>query len=322
MLRDKYCAEISEKDVGLSLNIAGWANKWRDHGGVVFIDLRDRSGIVQVIFNPENNQEIHEIAHKIRSEYVLQIKGEVRKRPAGTENLSIPSGQVEIIAKELTILNDCKPLPFMVEDDTDASESLRYKHRYLDLRRPVIQRNLIIRHKATKSIREYLDSQGFLEIETPVLTKSTPEGARDYLVPSRTNPGHFFALPQSPQIFKQILMVSGLEKYYQIVRCFRDEDLRADRQPEFTQVDMEMSFINREDIITITEGMIKKVFIETVGVELQMPFQRLTYHEAMERFGCDKPDLRFSLELKNVSDIVKDTSFQGISRHPFKGRHC
>ena len=310
MLRDKYCAEISEKDVGLSLNIAGWANKWRDHGGVVFIDLRDRSGIVQVIFNPENNQEIHKIAHKIRSEYVLQIKGEVRKRPAGTVNLSIPSGQVEIIAKELRILNDCKPLPFMVEDDTDASESLRYKHRYLDLRRPVIQRNLIIRHKATKSIREFLDSQGFLEIETPVLTKSTPEGARDYLVPSRTNPGHFFALPQSPQIFKQILMVSGLDKYYQVVRCFRDEDLRADRQPEFTQVDMEMSFINREDIITIIEGMIRKVFIETVGVELQTPFQRLTYHEAMERFGCDKPDLRFSLELKNVSDIVKDTSFK------------
>jgi len=310
MLRAKYCAEISEKDVGLSLNIAGWANKWRDHGGVVFIDLRDRSGIVQVIFNPENNQEIHKIAHKIRSEYVLQIKGEVRKRPAGTENLSIPSGQVEIIAKELTILNDCKPLPFMVEDDTDASESLRYKHRYLDLRRPVIQRNLIIRHKATKSIREFLDTQGFLEIETPVLTKSTPEGARDYLVPSRTNPGHFFALPQSPQIFKQILMVSGLDKYYQVVRCFRDEDLRADRQPEFTQVDMEMSFINREDIITIIEGMIRKVFIETVGVELQTPFQRLTYHEAMDRFGSDKPDLRFSLELKNVSDIVKDTSFK------------
>jgi aspartyl-tRNA synthetase len=310
MLRDKYCAEISEKDIGQDLTTAGWANKWRDHGGVIFIDLRDRSGIVQVIFNPESNQEIHKIAHKIRSEYVLQIKGEVRKRPAGTENLSIPSGQVEIIAKELRILNDCKPLPFMVEDDTDASESLRYKHRYLDLRRPVIQRNLIIRHKATKSMREFLDSQGFLEIETPVLTKSTPEGARDYLVPSRTNPGHFFALPQSPQIFKQILMVSGLEKYYQVVRCFRDEDLRADRQPEFTQVDMEMSFINREDIITVIEGMIKKVFTETVGVELQTPFQRLTYHEAMERFGCDKPDLRFSLELKNVSDIIKDTSFK------------
>ncbi len=310
MLRDKYCAEISEKDIGLNLNIAGWANKWRDHGGVIFIDLRDRSGIVQVVFNPEINQDIHQIAHKIRSEYVLQIKGEVRKRPAGTINLSIPSGQIEVIAKELKILNDCKPLPFIIEDETDASESLRYKHRYLDLRRPVIQRNLVIRHKAVKGIREYLDSQGFIEIETPVLTKSTPEGARDYLVPSRTNPGHFFALPQSPQIFKQILMVAGLEKYYQIVRCFRDEDLRADRQPEFTQVDMEMSFINREDIIAVIEGMIKKVFIETAGVELQMPFQRLIYHEAMERFGCDKPDLRFSLELKNVSDIVRESSFK------------
>lgn len=310
MLRDKYCAEISGKDIGSELNIAGWANKWRDHGGVVFIDLRDRTGIVQVVFNPEINQDIHQLAHKIRSEYVLQIKGEVRKRPDGTENLSIPSGQIEVIAKELKILNDCKPLPFIIEDETDASEFLRYKHRYLDLRRPVIQRNLIIRHKATKSMREYLDSQGFVEIETPVLTKSTPEGARDYLVPSRTNPGHFFALPQSPQIFKQILMVSGLEKYYQIVRCFRDEDLRADRQPEFTQVDMEMSFINREDIIAIIEGMIKKVFMETIGAELQMPFQRLTYHEAMERYGCDKPDLRFSLELKNVSDIVKESSFK------------
>jgi aspartyl-tRNA synthetase len=310
MLRDKYCAEINEKDIGLNLNIAGWAKKWRDHGGVVFIDLRDRSGIVQVVFNPEINQDIHQMAHKIRSEYVLQIKGEVRKRPAGTENLSMPSGQIEVIAKELIILNDCKPLPFIIEDETDASEYLRYKHRYLDLRRPVIQRNLLIRHKAVKGIREYLDSQGFIEIETPVLTKSTPEGARDYLVPSRTNPGHFFALPQSPQIFKQILMVAGLEKYYQIVRCFRDEDLRADRQPEFTQVDMEMSFINREDIIAVIEGMIIKVFNETAGVELQMPFQRLTYHEAMERFGCDKPDLRFPLELKNVSDIVKESSFK------------
>lgn len=310
MLRDKYCAEISEKDIGQDLTVAGWANKWRDHGGVIFIDLRDRSGIVQLVFNPEINSEIHALAHKVRSEYVILVTGEVRKRPEGTVNPSIPTGQIEIIAKELRILNDCKPLPFMIEDDTDASESLRYKHRYLDLRRPVIQKNLIIRHKATKGIREYLDSQGFIEIETPVLTKSTPEGARDYLVPSRTNPGHFFALPQSPQIFKQILMVSGLEKYYQIVRCFRDEDLRADRQPEFTQVDMEMSFINREDIIKVIEGMIKKVFIETLGVELQMPFQRLTYHDAMERFGCDKPDLRFPLELKNVSDIVKESSFK------------
>lgn len=310
MLRDKYCAEISENDIGKYVTVAGWVNKWRDHGGVIFIDLRDRTGIVQLVFNPEMNPEIHAIAHKVRSEYVIRVAGEVRKRPEGTVNPSIPTGQIEIIAKELRILNDSRPVPFMIEDDTDASESLRYKHRYLDLRRPVIQRNLIMRHKATKSIREFLDSEGFLEIETPVLTKSTPEGARDYLVPSRTNPGHFFALPQSPQIFKQILMVSGLEKYYQIVRCFRDEDLRADRQPEFTQIDLEMSFIDRKDIIAVIEHMLKRVFKETIGVELQIPFLTLTYHDAMERYGCDKPDLRFSLELKNVSDIVKESSFK------------
>jgi len=310
MLRDKYCTEISENDIGKNVIVAGWANKWRDHGGVIFIDLRDRTGIVQLVFNPEMNSEIHAIAHKVRSEYVIQVAGEVRRRPEGTVNPSIPTGQIEIIAKELRILNDSRPVPFMIDDDTDASESLRYKHRYLDLRRPVIQRNLIIRHKATKSIREFLDSEGFLEIETPVLTKSTPEGARDYLVPSRTNPGHFFALPQSPQIFKQILMVSGLEKYYQIVRCFRDEDLRADRQPEFTQIDLEMSFIEKKDIIAVIERMLKRVFKETIGVELQIPFKTLTYHGAMERYGCDKPDLRFPLELKNVSDIVKESSFK------------
>jgi len=310
MLRDKYCGEISESDIGNNLTIAGWANKWRDHGGVIFIDLRDRSGMVQVVINPEIDPDVHQVAHKIRNEFVLRIRGEVRRRPEGTENFSIPTGQIEIVAKELEVLNDCKPLPFMIEDDTDASESLRYKHRYLDLRRPRIQENIIIRHRATKAVREYLDSQGFLEIETPVLTKSTPEGARDYLVPSRTNPGHFYALPQSPQIFKQILMVSGLEKYYQIVRCFRDEDLRADRQPEFTQVDMETSFMNREDIISLVEGMLKKVFTDTIGAELQSPFQKLTYNEAMERFGCDKPDLRFSLELRDVSGIVKDSSFK------------
>jgi len=208
MLRDKYCGEVNEQDIGATLNIAGWANKWRDHGGVIFIDIRDRSGIVQVVFNPEINADIHALAHRVRSEYVIQVAGEVRKRPEGTANPSIPTGQIELIAKELKILNECKPLPFMIEDETDASESLRYRHRYLDLRRPVIQKNLIIRHKAVKGIRAYLDSQGFLEIETPMLTKSTPEGARDYLVPSRTNPGHFFALPQSPQLFKHIRMVS------------------------------------------------------------------------------------------------------------------
>ncbi|MEK7238825.1 MAG: aspartate--tRNA ligase, partial [Nitrospirota bacterium] len=292
------------------ITIHGWTNRRRDHGGLIFIDLRDRSGVVQVVFNPEIDAEIHKTAHEIRNEYVLEAKGEVRKRPEGTENPLIATGQVEIIAREFRILNECKPLPFMIEDESDASEFLRLKHRYLDLRRPIIQKNIILRHETTKVIREYLNSQGFLEIETPVLTKSTPEGARDYLVPSRTNPGHFYALPQSPQLFKQILMVSGFERYYQIVKCFRDEDLRADRQPEFTQVDLEMSFVKREDVMTLVEDMMKKVFIDVLGIELKEPFQRLTYNEVLDRFGTDKPDLRFSLELKDVGDIVKDSSFK------------
>src|SRR4030066_479737 len=307
---NKGCGEIRASDIGSTITIHGWTNRRRDHGGLIFIDLRDRSGVVQVVFNPEIDAEIHKTAHEIRNEYVLEAKGEVRKRPEGTENLRIATGQVEIIARELRILNKCKPLPFMVEDETDASEFLRLKHRYLDLRRPIIQKNIILRHETTKVIREYLNSQGFLEIETPVLTKSTPEGARDYLVPSRTNPGHFYALPQSPQLFKQILMVSGFEKYYQIVKCFRDEDLRADRQPEFTQVDLEMSFVKREDVMTLVEDMMKKVFMDVLGTELKEPFQRLTYNEVLDRFGTDKPDLRFSLELKDVGDIVKDSSFK------------
>jgi len=309
-MRTHACGEVGVKDTGTTIKLAGWTNKWRDHGGVVFIDLRDRSGIVQVVFSPEIDAEIHKAAHRIRNEFVIQVEGEVRHRPEGTVNPSIPTGQIEVIAKKLEVLNECKALPFMVDDETDASESLRYKHRYLDLRRPVIQKNIIIRHKAARAFREYLDSKGFLEIETPMLTKSTPEGARDYLVPSRTNPGHFFALPQSPQIFKQILMVSGLEKYYQIVKCFRDEDLRADRQPEFTQVDLEMSFIKREDIMVLIEDMIKKAFTDAISVEITEQFPRLTYHDAMERYGCDKPDLRFGLELKDVSDIVKASSFK------------
>jgi aspartyl-tRNA synthetase len=309
-MRTHSCGDVKESDKGSKVRIVGWTNKWRDHGGVVFIDLRDRSGVVQVVFSPEVDVEIHKAAHKIRNEFVLQVEGEVRDRPEGTVNTSIPTGKVEVVARSFTVLNECKPLPFMVDDDTDASESLRYRHRYLDLRRPVIQQYMVIRHRAARSFREYLDGQGFIDIETPVLTKSTPEGARDYLVPSRTNPGHFFALPQSPQIFKQILMVSGFERYYQIVRCFRDEDLRADRQPEFTQVDLEMSFVKRDDVMAVTEGMIKKVFADTIGVELKEPFQHLTYQDAMDRFGCDKPDLRFGLELNDVSDIVKESSFK------------
>jgi aspartyl-tRNA synthetase len=299
-MRSHSCGELTEKNDGERVTLVGWTNKWRDHGGVVFIDLRDRSGIAQIVFSPEVDAALHAAAHKIRNEFVLQIKGNVRKRPEGTVNLSIPTGGIEVVVDTLNVLNESKPLPFMVDDETDASESLRYRHRYLDLRRPVIQKNILIRHKTTRAFREYLDSQGFLDIETPILTKSTPEGARDYLV----------ALPQSPQIFKQILMVSGLERYYQIVRCFRDEDLRADRQPEFTQVDIEMSFVKREDVMAVIEDMIKKVFKVTIGIEHEEPFQRLTYHEAMERYGSDKPDLRFGLELKNVSDIVKDSSFK------------
>lgn len=309
-MRDKWCGEINESHVGLNASIAGWVNSRRDHGGLIFIDLRDRSGIVQVVFNPEIDAKAHELAHKIRNEYVLLIKGEVRKRPSGTENPSIPTGGVEVITKELKILNECKPLPFMIEDETDAGEFLRLKHRYLDMRRPLIQRNIILRHKTTKAVRNYLNLNEFLEIETPVLTKSTPEGARDYLVPSRLNPGHFYALPQSPQLFKQILMISGLERYYQIVKCFRDEDLRADRQPEFTQIDLEMSFVVEEDVMRLIEEMMKCIFKDVLEQELITPFIRLSYKEAIDRFGTDKPDLRFSLELEDVRDIVKNSSFQ------------
>ncbi|MBI4825050.1 MAG: aspartate--tRNA ligase [Nitrospirae bacterium] len=309
-MRTNYCGEIREENIGAEVTLAGWVHRWRDHGGVVFIDLRDRSGVVQLVFNPETDAEIVKAAQKIRNEFVLQIKGEVSKRPPETENKSLPTGQIEIIVRELIVLNESKPLPFMVEDDTDASEQLRFRHRYLDLRRPIIQKNLILRHQVTMTMREYLDAKGFLDIETPVLTKSTPEGARDYLVPSRLNPGHFYALPQSPQIFKQILMVSGLEKYYQIVKCFRDEDLRADRQPEFTQLDLEMSFVTRDDIMMLIETLLKKIMKDLKGMDFSEPFQRLSYQESLERYGSDKPDLRFGLELKDVSDIVKEGSFK------------
>ena len=310
MMKRQSCGETTGKNIGDEVLLFGWANKWRDHGGVVFIDLRDRSGIVQLVFNPETDPGLHERAHRIRNEFVLRVKGEVRSRPEGTVNPAIPTGEIEVVVREFEVLNECNPLPFMVEDETDASESLRFRYRYLDLRRPVIQRNIILRHKVTKFIRDYMDLEGFLEIETPVLTKSTPEGARDYLVPSRLNPGHFYALPQSPQIFKQIFMVSGLERYYQVVKCFRDEDLRADRQPEFTQLDLEMSFVNADEVTSLIEGLLKKIMKEILGVESDGPFQRLTYKESLARYGSDKPDLRFLLELRDVSDIVKDSSFK------------
>lgn len=304
MIRDKHCGEINEADIGKNISIAGWVFRRRDHGSLIFIDLRDRSGLCQIVFSPDIAGDAHTKAHDLRAEYVISVSGEIRRRPAGTENASLPTGTVEMYVQKLNVLNEASPLPYSMEDAGDASEALRLKHRYLDLRRPEMQKNLIMRHKITKITRDYLDERGFLEIETPMLTKSTPEGARDYLVPSRLNPGHFYALPQSPQLFKQILMVSGMEKYFQIVKCFRDEDLRADRQPEFTQVDLEMSFINREDILLLMEGLMKRLFKAVLNIDIETPFQRLGYHESMERFGNDKPDLRFGLELKDMADLA------------------
>ena len=310
MIRDKGCGEIRESEVGKKMTLCGWIFKRRDHGGLIFVDLRDRSGILQVVFSPDVSPNAHELAHELRSEYVISVTGELRKRPDGTENPNLPTGMVEMYADKLEVLNKSAPLPVNIEDAGEASETLRLKHRYLDLRRPEMQSNLIIRHKVTKVIRDYLDEKGFLEIETPVLTKSTPEGARDYLVPSRLNPGCFYALPQSPQLFKQILMVSGFEKYFQIVKCFRDEDLRADRQPEFTQVDLEMSFADREDVMGIIEGMMKRLFKDVLDIEIDTPFERLGFYESMERFGTDKPDLRFGLELKDMADLSEKGSFR------------
>jgi aspartyl-tRNA synthetase len=310
MIRDKGCGEIRETEVGKKITLCGWIFRRRDHGGLIFVDLRDRSGILQVVFSPEVSPDAHEIAHELRSEYVISVTGKLRKRPDGTENPNLPTGMIEMYAEKLEVLNNSAPLPFGIEDAGEASDTLRLKHRYLDLRRPEMQRNLIIRHKATKVVRDYLDVEGFLEIETPVLTKSTPEGARDYLVPSRLNPGCFYALPQSPQLFKQILMVAGFEKYFQIVKCFRDEDLRADRQPEFTQVDLEMSFGDRGDIMGIIEGMMKRLFKDVLDIDVETPFERLSFHESMERFGTDKPDLRFGFELKDMADLSGKSSFR------------
>ena len=310
MIRDKGCGEILESDVSQSLTLCGWVYRRRDHGGLIFIDLRDRSGVLQVVFSPDVSSDAHERAHSLRSEYVISVAGTIRKRPDGTENPNMPTGTLELYANNLEVMNESSGLPFSIEDAAEASEALRLRYRYLDLRRPELQRNLMIRHTVAKIIRDYLDERGFLEIETPMLTKSTPEGARDYLVPSRLNPGQFYALPQSPQIFKQILMVAGLENYFQIVKCFRDEDLRADRQPEFTQVDLEMSFVESDDVIAIVEGMMKKIFRIILNEELRIPFDRLSFHESMERFGNDKPDLRFGLELAEMADLARNGTFK------------
>ncbi|MCF2646666.1 aspartate--tRNA ligase [Niallia circulans] len=308
--RTYFCGEVTEKSIGESIVLKGWVQKRRDLGGLIFIDLRDRTGIVQVVFNPEINKAAIEIADKVRNEFVLDIKGKVVARQEGTVNENIQTGKIEIIADEIKIINEAKTPPFVISDQTDVAEDVRLKYRYLDVRRPVMFETLKMRHQVTKVMRDYLDSEGFLDIETPILTKSTPEGARDYLVPSRVHPGEFYALPQSPQIFKQLLMVGGVERYYQIARCFRDEDLRADRQPEFTQLDIETSFMSQEDIMSMMETMMAKIMKEVKGIDVPLPMPRMPYDEAMSRYGSDKPDTRFEMELVDLSEIVKDSSFK------------
>ena len=308
--RTHRCTELKVTDVGKEVVVMGWVQRRRDLGKLIFVTLRDRSGIIQVVFNSETDPELHAKALQVRSEFVLAVKGTLERRSEKDINPNMETGELEIIASELRILNKSEIPPFHIEENTDANEVLRLKHRYLDLRRPHLQRNLILRHRIAKLARDYYDENGFLEIETPVLTKSTPEGARDYLVPSRIHPGKFYALPQSPQIFKQLLMVSGFDRYMQIVKCFRDEDLRADRQPEFTQIDLEMSFVDIEDVLAINEGFISRLFRELKGIDIPVPLKRLTYAEAMERFGSDKPDTRFGLELVNISDIVAASGFK------------
>jgi len=308
--RTNYCGDLRKEDANREVTLLGWVQRRRDLGGLIFIELRDRQGIVQVVFNPESNSEAHAKAQSLRNEYVVGVGGTVVLRPEGTANPKLRTGEIEVLAKEVKILNVAKTPPFPIEDEAEIAEEIRLKYRYLDLRRPGLQRNLILRHQVAKEVRNYFDRLGFLEIETPMLTKSTPEGARDYLVPSRLNPGHFYALPQSPQLFKQILMVSGFDRYFQIVRCFRDEDLRSDRQPEFTQIDVEMSFVTVEDIQRTMEGLMVHIFKEVLGVKLELPFPVLTYDEAMNRFGVDKPDTRFGMELRDVSQILKKSSFK------------
>jgi len=319
MRRTHNCCELGAESLGMEVVLMGWVLRRRDHGGVIFVDLRDREGITQVVFNPVENQKVHEKAHSIRSEYVIGIRGKVNKRPEGMTNQTLKTGEIEIMVDELKIFNAAETPPFLIEDKVDVSENIRLKYRHLDLRRPQLQKNIIMRHKASASVRQYLNKNGFLDIETPVLTRSTPEGARDYLVPSRVNPGQFYALPQSPQLFKQLLMISGFDRYYQIVRCFRDEDLRADRQPEFTQIDLEMSFVGEEDIINVSEGMVKSLFKDVLEKEINTPFSRMTYGDAVNRFGLDKPDIRFGLELKDVSDIVEGSGFKVFSSVVKKG---
>ena len=317
--RTHYCGELNIKNVGEEVVLMGWVNRRRDHGGLIFVDLRDREGVVQAVFNPELDSISHEKAHSIRSEFVIALKGRVDSRPEGTVNPDLKTGGIEVYASELKVLNESLTPPFLLEDNADTSDYLRLKYRYMDLRMPSLQKNLITRHKITRIMRNFLSDRGFLEIETPMLTKSTPEGARDYLVPSRLNPGHFYALPQSPQLFKQILMISGYDKYFQIARCFRDEDLRADRQPEFTQLDVEMSFVESDAIIELMEALMAFVIKDILGKDVETPFRRLSYAESTRRFGLDAPDMRYGLELNDVTELVKGSNFKVFSDVAAKG---
>jgi aspartyl-tRNA synthetase len=314
MLKTHNCGELNRSHVGQSVTLAGWVNRRRDHGGVIFLDLRDRSGLVQVVANPEGAPEAHAAAQQVRGEYVVQIEGTVQARPEGLINPDLPTGEIEVVAQRVEVLNPAKTPPFYIYDDSPVDEALRLKYRYLDLRRPRMQRNIVLRHRVVKTIRDFLDARGFVEIETPILFKTTPEGARDYLVPSRVHPGEFYALPQSPQQLKQLLMVAGYERYFQIARCFRDEDQRGDRQPEFTQLDLEMSFVEREDVMQLTEALMTEIVENCCDRELLFkPFPRLTYAEAMARYGTDRPDLRFGMQLVDVSDVVADSEFRVFS---------
>jgi aspartyl-tRNA synthetase len=310
-MRSEYCGLISRKHLGQTVSLCGWVHSRRDHGGVIFIDMRDREGLVQVVCDPQTPRTFR-TADRLRSEYVIRVTGSVRERPAGTANPHLASGEVEVLAHEIAILNTSLPPPFHL-DEENLSETVRLEHRVLDLRRPAMQANLRLRHRAAMAVREFLDRHGFIDIETPMLTRSTPEGARDYLVPSRVHPGHFYALPQSPQLFKQLLMIAGYDRYYQIVRCFRDEDLRSDRQPEFTQIDIETSFLDQHEITELMEALIRHVFRETIGVALPDPFPRLSYDEALARYGTDKPDLRVPLELTELTDVMKEVAFKVFS---------
>jgi aspartyl-tRNA synthetase len=307
--RSHYCGDLRASDDGREVTVMGWVNSRRDHGGLIFVDMRDRSGILQIVFDPERSKEAFSIAEDLRGEFVVGIRGRVARRTAETINPNLPTGEIEIVAGEARLLSRSRPVPFAIDAGSDVAEATRLKYRYLDLRRPEMQERLIFRHRLTKVVRDYLDANGFLEIETPFLTRSTPEGARDYLVPSRVNPGHFYALPQSPQLFKQLLMVSGYDRYFQIARCFRDEDLRADRQPEFTQIDIEMSFVQPDDVMQITDGLLRAA-CALRQVEVPNPIPRITYDEAIRRFGIDRPDMRFGLELCEISDLLRASQFK------------